>query len=162
MPVRDSYGKPATFEDNPEQFYAGQATNHPHAEVGQLQLALMRAAFSCDMARVGTFMWAPGTSHVVFGGLFPGMMVSSHHPPSHETDETVDNWLTEIDKWYAEQTSLALQQFANTPGGNRFLKVGPKRPMNDVWLAMSGVFGVNLPSLGAPEQHTGPLPGLFS
>lgn len=194
---------PATFADNPEQFYANQPTNHPHAEVGQLQLGLIRAAFACDLVRTGTFMWAPGTTNVVFGGLFPGMEVAAHHSLSHDTDEGIINWLVEIDLWYAQQTSLAIQQFANTPDplgtgslldntvvvavseigraydhdfddlplmvfggpgvkiqGNRMLSLSPRRPMNDVWMALAGVFGVNLPSLGEPQYYTGALPGL--
>jgi hypothetical protein len=59
--------------------------------------------------------------------------------------------------------------------GGQFLKVtdGPlpttsagimtgNRPTNDVWLALAPVFGVSLPSLGAPSQYSGPLPGLVS
>jgi hypothetical protein len=34
------------------------------------------------------------------------------------------------------------------------------RPTNDVWLALAPIFGVDLPSLGAAKQFTGPLPGL--
>jgi hypothetical protein len=34
------------------------------------------------------------------------------------------------------------------------------RPTNDMWLALAPIFGVNLPSLGAATQWTGPLPGL--
>ena len=58
--------------------------------------------------------------------------------------------------------------------GGRFLKVtdGPlptlvagttgNRPTNDVWLALAPIFRVDLPSLGAPTQFTGPLPGLIA
>ena len=34
------------------------------------------------------------------------------------------------------------------------------RPVNDAWLALAPIFGVNLDSLGNPSQYTGPLPGL--
>ena len=56
--------------------------------------------------------------------------------------------------------------------GGTFLKVsgGPlgaqtgattgNRPVNDVWLALAPIFGVNLASLGSQAQFTGPLPGL--
>jgi hypothetical protein len=36
------------------------------------------------------------------------------------------------------------------------------RPTNDVWLALAPIFGVDLPTLGAPTQFTGPLPELVS
>jgi hypothetical protein len=55
--------------------------------------------------------------------------------------------------------------------GGQFLKItdgslpnidGGKtnRPTNDVWLALAPIFQVELPSLGAPSQWKGPLPGL--
>jgi hypothetical protein len=44
--------------------------------------------------------------------------------------------------------------------------VGPaptdNRPVNDAWLALAPVFGVNLSTLGSPAQFTGPLPGLIA
>ena len=46
--------------------------NHPHQLLGQQQLQLMQAAFSCDLARVGTFMWSAGTNWVVFPSPFQG------------------------------------------------------------------------------------------
>jgi hypothetical protein len=36
------------------------------------------------------------------------------------------------------------------------------RPTNDVWLALAPVFGVELTSLGAANQFTGPLPGVIA
>ena len=36
------------------------------------------------------------------------------------------------------------------------------RPTNDVWLALAPIFGVDLATLGAPIQFTGPLPDLVT
>jgi hypothetical protein len=194
-------------------------TNHPHQLLGQQQLQLMQAAFACDLARVGTFMWSAGTNWVVFPSPFQGAALangatsSPEHPPSHTTDASTMSWIAQIDQWYAQQSATALQQFdastdfdgntlldntvvvyvsevaraydhdqRNVPflvfggkntgiNGGQFLKItgGPlidtyqannNRPTNDVWLALAPIFGVNLPSLGAANQWTGPLPGL--
>ncbi len=82
-----------------------------HAEVGQLHLALIRTAFVCDLLRVATFMWSPGTNHVVFGELFDGMNTGEMHPPSHSTDALELRTLATIDAWYSARTCEALQAF---------------------------------------------------
>jgi len=47
--------------------------------------------------------------------------------------------------------------------GDRFYKAdGPNRPTNDLWLALAPAFEVDLPSLGAQEQSSGPLPGFLA
>jgi hypothetical protein len=190
---------PKAYPDTTNEF----GTNPYHAEVGQLHLALVRTAFACDLTRVATFMWAPGTNHVTFGGLFPGMKTSEHHPPSHSTAAAELKSLEMIDTWYSARTSEALQEwlklpdpsgqgslldntvvvylselargydhdFRNTPlvlfggagsrlPGGRLLRPSSNRPTNDMWLALSQIFEVNLTKLGASEQYTGPLPGL--
>ncbi len=94
--------------------------NHPHALLGMQQLQLMQAAFSCDLARVGTFMWSAGTNWVVFPSPFQGAALangapsSPEHPPSHTTDASTMAWIAQIDQWYAAQTASALQQFDAT------------------------------------------------
>jgi hypothetical protein len=46
--------------------------------------------------------------------------------------------------------------------GDRFYKAdGPNRPTNDLWLALAPAFEVDLPSLGAQEQSSGPLPNFL-
>jgi hypothetical protein len=192
---------PHPYPETTNQF----GVNPFHAEVGQLHLALVRTAFQCDLTRTATFMWSPGTNHVVFGGLYPGMATSEHHPPSHSTAPEEISALVAIDTWYSQRTSESLQQWAkvpdpggqgslldgtvvvylseiargydhdfkNTPlvlfggpgvrlAGNRFLSLASNRPTNDLWLALSQVFDVNLTRLGAAQQFTGPLPGLLS
>jgi len=96
------------------------ASNHPHQQLGQQQLQLMQAAFSCDLARVGTFMWSAGTNWVVFPSPFQGAALangsvsSPEHPPSHTTDVSTMSWIAQIDEWYNQQTATALQQFDAT------------------------------------------------
>jgi hypothetical protein len=91
--------------------------NHPHQVLGRLQLSMVKAAFACDLVRTATFMWSAGTNWVVFPGTFNGGTIdgggasSPHHPPSHTTNTKTLSWLQQIDHFYAEQTSQALQEF---------------------------------------------------
>jgi hypothetical protein len=63
------------------------------AIVGKAHMSVLKAAFVCDVVRVGTMLWAPGTNHVGFKGLFPNQAntVYQHHPQSHKiyTSDTV-------------------------------------------------------------------------
>lgn len=187
---------------NLAQSPANQSGQNPfHGEIGLLQLAIIRAAFACDLTRTATFMWSPGTNLVVFGGLYTGMRQEEHHLTSHDQSEGKEHDLVAIERWYADRTVEALQEFdkiivpdgstlldntvvpyltevargydhdqANAPfaviggsklgiPGNRFYRAdGPNRPTNDMWLALAPAFDVNLPTLGAQEQQSGPLP----
>jgi hypothetical protein len=42
-----------------------------HEAVGRAHFGIIRAAFQCDLIRVATFQWAPGTGHVALTGLNP-------------------------------------------------------------------------------------------
>ena len=92
-------------------------------------------------------------------------------------DNTVIVYLTEVARaWDHNQQNMPLIIFGgkNTRlKGGTFLKVTSgslptqsggtgNRPFNDVWLSLLPIFGVNLTSLGASTQYTGPLPGIFS
>ncbi len=172
-----------------------------HGEIGLLQLAIIRAAFACDLTRTATFMWSPGTNLVVFGGLYTGMRQEEHHLTSHDQSEAKEHDLVAIERWYADRTVQALQEFDritvpdgstlldNTvvpyltevargydhdqsnapfavvggsklgiPGGRFYRADGTNRPTNDLWLALAPAFDVDLPTLGAAEQHTSALP----
>ena len=56
-----------------------------HEKVGNLHMDLIIAAFQCDLRRVATFQWSPGTNHVSFKGQYPGRpdAIYMHHPTSH-------------------------------------------------------------------------------
>lgn len=104
-----------------DYYVPGQPTSHPHADLGQAQLRLIKAAFACDLARVATFMWAPGTSWVRFPGTFQGATVygsltsAPHHAVAQSGDAQTNAWLSQIDQFYSSATSTVLQEFATTP-----------------------------------------------
>ena len=112
-----------------DYYVSGQPDSHPHLDLGQTQLRLIKAAFTCDLARVATFMWAPGTSWVKFPGTFQGATVmgayesAPHYQVSHTVDAGTENWLSQIDQFYSAATSTVLQEFATTPDidGNMLL-----------------------------------------
>ena len=104
-----------------DYYVAGQPTSHPHLDLGQTQLRLIKAAFACDLARVATFMWASGTSWVQFPGTFQGATVQGnptsapHYPVAQSNDPATQAWLNQIDQFYSAATSTVLQEFATTP-----------------------------------------------
>ena len=53
-----------------------------HAAVGKAHLDVLKAAFICDLIRVGTFQWAPGTNHVGFA------LLPRHDPAVTSTTRT--------------------------------------------------------------------------
>jgi hypothetical protein len=101
-----------------DYFDPGDADNHPHQTLGRLQLSMIRAAFLCDLTRVATFMWASGTSWVVFPGTFNGATIGPmpcpHYPPAQTTDPNTVAWLAQIDLFYAQQTAEFLQELDAT------------------------------------------------
>lgn len=56
-----------------------------HREVALAHSAILMAAFQCDILRVGTFQFSPGTNHVSFKGMWPSdpNRIAMHHPVSH-------------------------------------------------------------------------------
>jgi len=107
-----------------DYYVANQPTSHPHLDLGQTQLRLIKAAFACDLVRVATFMWSSGTNWVVFPGSFQGATIKGspqstpHHPPSHSDpagDPNTPAWLNQINQFYSAATSTVLQEFATTP-----------------------------------------------
>jgi len=62
-----------------------------HEAAGKAHLDVLKAAFICDLIRVGTYQWSPGTNHVGFK-LYPGSTgIYQHHPVSHRigTQDTI-------------------------------------------------------------------------
>jgi hypothetical protein len=89
-----------------------------HEMIGKLHFAVIRAAFQCDLTRVATFQWSPGTNHVAFKGFYPEdpAAVKMHHPLSHEfNNPMVPEALTKIDTWYSQKTCELLQSLQSTP-----------------------------------------------
>jgi hypothetical protein len=173
-----------------------------HAKIGKLHFAVIRAAFQCDLTRVVTFEWSPGTNHVSFLGQYPNQpdSIKMHHPLSHETnDPNVPEFLTNVDTWYSQRTAELLQTLLDTPDigggtlldntmipyvtevaradhsfdnapyvmfggagvrlqGNRLKKYNPRRPLNDMWLAVAQALDVDgVTTLGDQDMYTGPL-----
>ena len=116
-------GSGVVYTDLPgvDYYVAGQPASHPHLDLGQTQLRLIKAAFACDLARVATFMWASGTSWVEFPGTFQGATLpgnpqaAPHHAVAQAGDAATQSWLNQIDQFYSAATSTVLQEFATTP-----------------------------------------------
>jgi hypothetical protein len=89
-----------------------------HSQLGALHMAVIKAAFTCDLTRTVTFQWSPGTNHVSFGDQWPPSpsTFKVHHTTSHDA-KTDDVWefLTRIEIWYNERVSAFLQELAMTP-----------------------------------------------
>jgi hypothetical protein len=109
-----------------------------HRQIGEVHSSLIRAAFQCDIIRVATFQWSPGTNHVSFGGQFPDDpgAILMHHPLSHRIGSRGDvmdsppndtylasvvEFLVNIQTWYNTQTANIINGFkdaVDVHGGN--------------------------------------------
>jgi hypothetical protein len=106
---------------------ATQADNDLHRRVGEAHLAVIRAAFACDLTRVVSFQYSPGTNHVAFQGFFPGSpnAIYMHHPISHrlndaQIDASTDrrpevDFLSNIEIWYNQITAAFLSSLKTGP-----------------------------------------------
>jgi hypothetical protein len=97
-------------------------------------MGVLKAAFVCDIIRVATFQWSPGTNHVAFKGQYPGeaATIYQHHPLSHRigsADTYVTGtgrraevgFLTNVQTWYNTQMATILAGWKTTTdamGGN--------------------------------------------
>jgi hypothetical protein len=61
-----------------------------HEQVARAHFAVLKAALKCDLTRVATFQFSPGTNHVAFGGYWPSdaTKIYMHHPISHNIPDT--------------------------------------------------------------------------
>jgi hypothetical protein len=78
---------------------------------------VIRAAFSCDLTRVVTFQFSPGTNHVSFGDLWPPdpSLFKIHHTTSHDPDSPdMLEFLTRVEEWYAQRVSAFLTELNTT------------------------------------------------
>jgi hypothetical protein len=89
-----------------------------HQVVAQNQLAIILAAFQCDLTRVATFSFAHGNSALRFAKIIPGFADSGtgHHDLSHVMTATALH--SQIDQWYSQQLSTVLQAMKATPDGD--------------------------------------------
>jgi Protein of unknown function (DUF1552) len=99
-----------------------------HAAVGAAHSSIIRAAFACDVIRVATFEWSPGTNHVSFKGADPNSPNTSymHHPLSHKklnsefyrgspptTDRYIWDAMAYVQHWYFAETAKFVLGFLN-------------------------------------------------
>jgi hypothetical protein len=105
----------------------GKSDDGPiHQQVSELHLDVLRAAFTCDLIRVGSMQYSPGTNHVSFKGQYPGNAtgIFQHHPVSHRigTGETIGSatvgglnanagFLYNIQLWYFTRHAEALAKW---------------------------------------------------
>lgn len=106
------------YDGDPNAHVVQQRDDEKHDQLGRLHLAVIKAAFKCDLTRTVTFQWSPGTNHVSFQGQWPPNEMANkvHHTTSHEPKNAdVNEFLTRIEIWYNERVSAYLQELASEP-----------------------------------------------
>jgi hypothetical protein len=112
----------STHQDSGAGVYPGDHTTQErddikHDRIAQLHFAVTKAAFRCDLTRVVTFQFSPGTNHVSFGDLWPPdpSKFKIHHTTSHDPDSPDSlEFLTRVEEWYAERVSALLTELHTT------------------------------------------------
>ena len=115
-----------------------------HEMIGKTHMEIIRTAFLCDLIRVATFQWSPGTNHVSFRDLMPNNPgILMHHPTSHLINQSswsltaptssgnvpapsalqmdVLQFLANVQTWYNQKMADILVTFKNSTdifGGN--------------------------------------------
>jgi hypothetical protein len=112
-----------------------------HREVALAHSGLLLAAFQCDILRVATFQFSPGTNHVSFKGMWPSdpNRIAMHHPVSHMSPflngaasqapptsgepQDIYEFLCNVQVWYNELMAEILNNFktATDAFGNSIL-----------------------------------------
>jgi len=121
----------STHQDSGAGVYPGDHTTQErddvkHDRIAQLHFAVIRAAFRCDLTRVATFQFTPGTNHVSFGDLWPPdpSVFKIHHTTSHDPDSPdVLEFLTRVEEWYGARVAAFLTDLSTTQdlaGGTLF------------------------------------------
>lgn len=102
-----------------------------HEQIGKAHAGIIRAAFQCDLIRVATLQWSPGTNHVSFAGQYPDddNAIYMHHPLSHDIGDAADvlnsmpndtrrasivQFLANVQTWYNARTAEILVDLKNT------------------------------------------------
>lgn len=96
---------------------AAERDDLKHRRIGELHLATIRAAFRCDLTRVVTFQWSPGTNHVSFADMWPPApsTFKVHHTTSHKPpDNDINEFLTRIEVFYAQRLAEFVQSLMDT------------------------------------------------
>jgi len=110
-----------------------------HEQIGRAHMGILKAAFVCDLIRVGTFQWSPGTNHVSFKGLYPGNAnIYMHHPSSHQINNS--SWSLQNPSGASTQQTEILQFLAN-------VQTWYNTKMADIlkdWKATTDIYGGNL------------------
>lgn len=104
-----------------------------HEQIGKLHAGVLLAAFQCDIVRVGSFQWSPGTNHVSFKGLRPDEpnKIFMHHPQSHKIGggrqnyfdapppdsdpqlQAIVKFMGNVHAWYNSKTADIVNMFKN-------------------------------------------------
>lgn len=108
------------------------ADDEIHEQVGKAHAGIIRAAFACDLIRVASFQWSPGTNHVSFKGQYPGEAdtIYMHHPLSHRitdrglvtgmtppsggANQADVEFLANVQTWYNQKHSDIINEFKST------------------------------------------------
>jgi hypothetical protein len=83
-------------------------------QISKVQIDLMINAFANDFARVASMQY----TNSVGGARFKWLGINEgHHAMSHESNDKLDvqEKLTKVDKWYAEQMAYMAKRLAETP-----------------------------------------------
>jgi hypothetical protein len=102
------------------------ADDEIHEQIGKIHAGILLAAMQCDIIRVGTFQWSPGTNHVSFKGQYPGEpnSIYMHHPLSHKVNGVdtfssrpageageIAQFLVNVNAWYNARTAMVVKMF---------------------------------------------------
>jgi hypothetical protein len=87
-----------------------------HLATAKNQLAIISAAFQCDLTRVATFTFAHGNSALEFQHMLPDVPTGGgHHDISHNTGAGLAQ--ARIDRFYCDALAAFLQDMKNIPDG---------------------------------------------
>ncbi len=112
-----------TMEDPYTQGGAMERDDEKHEKIGRLHFSVIKAAFRCDLTRVATFQWSPGTNHVSFGGMWDPdpSLFKIHHGTSHlglGGDKNIQSFITKVETWYARILADFVTELKGTQDAN--------------------------------------------
>ncbi len=106
------------------------ADDEIHEAIGKAHADVLLAAFQCDIIRVASFQWSPGTNHVSFKGLRPDepTKIFMHHPQSHKIGggranyfdappqndaqlQAIVQFMSNVHEWYNSRTADIINKF---------------------------------------------------